>query len=120
MSDAEFYSGGFYEFEELLEEYSKKVDNVVEVLEIGAKEFVNDARKLPRPRSMINRPGYTHLIDTIWYQRNNGEVEVVWEKYYGPMVEKGTRKMKAQPHLRPLFEKNKEKYYKKMIERIGG
>lgn len=120
MSNAKFYGDGFDALEKLLGEYSEKADNVIEILEVGAREFVNDARKLPRPRSMIKRPGYAHLIDTIAYQRNKDEVEVGWGKYYGPMVEKGTRKMKGTPHIKPLFNGNREKYYKKMIERIGG
>lgn len=38
-----------------------------------------------------------------------------WGKYYGPMLEHGTKKMSAKAHLKPLFEQNKERYYKKMI-----
>ena len=47
-------------------------------------------------------------------------VNVGWGKYYGPMLEHGTRKMAARAHLKPLFERNKEKYYKKMTESIFG
>ena len=47
-------------------------------------------------------------------------IKVGWGKYYGPMLEHGTRKMAARVHLKPLFERNKEKYYKKMAESIFG
>lgn len=120
MSDADFYGEGFDELEKLLGDYAKKTENVIEILEVGAKEFVSDARKLPIPRSRTMAAGYTHLIDTISYRKVNSEIEVGWGKYYGPMVEKGTRKMSGTPHLKPLFERNNEKYYKKMIEQLGG
>ena len=47
-------------------------------------------------------------------------IKVGWGKYYGPMLEHGTRKMAVRAHLKPLFEQNKEKYYKKMTECIFG
>lgn len=51
-------------------------------------------------------------------ERTQGEIKVGWGKYYGPMVEHGTKKMTARAHLKPLFEQNKEKYYRKMTEQI--
>ena len=96
-----------------------KVENVVDVLEIGVKEFVNDALKLPKPISKIRKAGYTHLVNSFSYRKKDNEVEAGWGKYYGPMIENGTNKMNAQPHLYPLWEKNKEKYYKKMISKLG-
>ena len=82
-------------------------------------EFVNDVRKLPKPRSSIRKVGYTHLLDTVTYRRKNGEVEAGWGKYYGPMVDKGTKKMSATPHFAPTFERNKEKYYNAMLRKGG-
>ena len=41
------------------------------------KEFVADVRALPRPRSQIRAPGYTHLLDTVTYQRTKNEVLTV-------------------------------------------
>ncbi len=72
--------------------------------------------KLPKPYSKIRSPDYTHLIDSFAYERTKTDVEVGWGKYYGPMVEDGTMKMKAHPHLHPTFERNKTKYYQKMLQ----
>ena len=118
MSD--FY--GYEGFQDLInefEEYIKSTENVTEVLEVGAEEFVFDLRKLPKPISKIKKSGYTHLVNTFAYKTRNKEVEVGWGKYYGPMVENGTKKMSARPHLKPLWNRNKEKYYKKMITKLG-
>lgn len=105
---------GFDDFSDLLEKYIGKTEkeNVMKVLEIGAVELARDVRALPRPR----RPGggYTHMLDSATTKRRGEEVEVGWGKYYGPFVERGTTKMKSQPHMRPTFERNKEKYYDKM------
>lgn len=84
---------------------------VVSVLEIGAKEFAKDVRKLPRPRSNMTGSGYTHLLDTVTTKRLKSEVEAGWGKYYGPMVDRGTRKMKATPHMNPTYKSNQKKYY---------
>ena len=120
MSETEFFDAGFEELEAILSEFAKSAENVVNVLEMGASELVKDVRKLPSPRSRMNGSGYTHLLDTMSYKRVNNEIEVGWGKYYGPMVEKGTIKMRARAHLSPTYQINKERYYKKMIEKIGG
>ena len=65
--------------------------------------------------SKIRKANYTHLIDSFSLRKKSNEVEVGWGKYYGPMLEHGTVKMNAQPHLNPVWDRNKEKYYKKMI-----
>ena len=122
MSDMEIYTDGFDGFQELLKEFEKKTDvkNVLKVLESGAKEFIEDVRALPRPRSRMMAPGYTHLLDGVTYQTSKGEVLAGWSKYYGPMVENGTIKMDAQEHMRPTFKKNKERYYGNMQKKIFG
>ena len=122
MDEHEVFSDGFDEFSKMLAEYADKTDpgNVINVLEIGAKAFVNDVRALPRPRSRMMAPGYTHLIDTVTYQKSKNEVITGWGKYYGPMVENGTVKMDGVPHMRPAFEKNKETYYGKMQKALFG
>jgi HK97 gp10 family phage protein len=117
MSDS-FYSG-FDDLSKDIETYLKNAENVQEVLEVGAKEFTNDLLKLPKPKSSIRKSGYTHLVDSFSYRKvDNNEVEVGWGKYYGRLVEEGTFKMKAQPHLRPTWERNKNKYYEKMIKKL--
>lgn len=110
---------GFQDLAEIIEKYAKNVDNVIDVLETGAKEFVNDLLKLPKPISKIRKAGYTHLIDSFAYRKKNDEIEVGWGKYYGPMVEHGTIKMSAREHVYPLWDKNKEKYYKTMLTKLG-
>ncbi len=122
MSDAEIYTDGFDAFSDLLKEYEKQTDtkNILKVLETGAKEFVEDVRNLPRPRSRMTAPGYTHLLDEVTYQVSKDEVLTGWGKYYGPMVENGTIKMDGVAHMAPTFRKNKERYYKNMQKKIFG
>lgn len=119
MSNVDFFDSGFEELEELISDYAKKTDNITEILEVGAREFVDDVKRLPKPRSSVRKSGYTHLLDAVAYHKNQKEVEAGWGKYYGPMVEKGTKRMKATPHMATTFNRNKEKYYKKMIEEGG-
>lgn len=110
---------GFKDLVDIIENYAKDVNNVTDALELGAKEFVNDLLKLPKPISKIKKTGYTHMVKLFSYKKKKEEVEAGWGKYYGPIVEKGTNKMKAYPHLYPLWNKNKEKYYKKMLTKLG-
>ncbi len=110
---------GFQELSDMLKNYIEKADNVIDVLELGAKEFVSDLLKLPKPISNIRKAGYTHLINSFAYRKKDKEVEAGWGKYYGPMVENGTEKMDANPHVYPLWDKNKERYYKTMITKLG-
>lgn len=102
-----------------LENIISNVNNTQEILEVGAKEFVRDLLKLTKPMSQIKKSGYTHLIDTFGYKKvKNNEIEVGWGKYYGKFVEDGTIKTKSQPHLKPTFNNNCDKYYTKMIKKI--
>ena len=117
----EFYEDGFNAFSKLLGEYSRKMDEdkIVEALEYGAEEFIN-LKALPKPRSQMRMAGYTHILDTMTTRKTDKEVEAGWGKYYGPMLERGTSKMNAQPHLRPTFKKNSKKYYSLMSKRLFG
>ena len=119
MSNEVYGYDGFQDLANIIEGYIKNVENPTEVLLVGAKEFVNDLLKLPKPISKIRKAGYTHLINTFAYREKKDEIEVGWGKHYGPMVEHGTKKMDEQPHVYPLWDKNKEKYYKKMITLRG-
>lgn len=119
MSNEVYGYSGFEALSEILEKYANKADNFIDVLEVGAKEFVNDLLKLPKPMSKIRKAGYTHLIRSFAYKKRKDEVEVGWGKYYGPMVEHGTKKMDENPHIYPLWDKNKEKYYKTMLTKLG-
>ncbi len=119
MSSAIYGYDGFQDLADIIEYYAKGADNFIDVLEVGAKEFVNDLLKLPKPISKIRKAGYTHLINSFAYRKKKNEVEVGWGKYYGPMVEHGTKKMDENPHVYPLWDKNKEKYYKTMLTKLG-
>lgn len=109
---------GFDDLISELNDYISKSKNYIDILEIGAKEFVKDLLKITKPYSKIHKSGYTHLVDTFTYRKTNVDIEVGWGKYYGRMLEDGTKKMKSQPHLRPTFNKNKNKYYNKMLEKF--
>lgn len=110
---------GFQDLAEIIEQYSKGADNFMKGLEAGAKQFINDALKLPKPISKIRKAGYTHLVNSFSYRKKLKEIEAGWGKYYGPMVENGTKNMNAKPHLYPLWDRNKEKYYKTMLTEMG-
>ena len=119
MSNEVYGYSGFEAMSEILEKYIDGADNAVDVLEAGAKEFVSDLLKLPKPISKIRKSGYTHLIKCFAYKKKNKEVEAGWGKYCGPMLEHGTVKMNAQEHLYPVWDRNREKYYKKMLTKLG-
>lgn len=108
---------GFQELMEELQGYIDKVEKSDDIIEIGVKAFVKDLKKLPKPISQIHKSGYTHLIHTFSYRKKEKEFEVGWGKYYGPIVENGSKNMTARSHLRPCFEKNKEKYYSLMFSK---
>ena len=74
---------------------------------------------MPKPISKIRKTGYMHLIDSFAYRKKKNEIEVGWGKYYGPMLEHGTENMNANPHVYPLWNRNKEKYYKTMLTKLG-
>ncbi len=119
MSNKTYGYSGFEALSEILEKYSDNVDNFIDVLEVGAKEFIKDLLKLPKPISKIRKTGYTHLINSFAYRKKKDEIEAGWGKYYGPMVEHGTINMNANPHVYPLWDKHKEKYYKTMVTKLG-
>ena len=73
-----FDSGGFEDFEELLKQYSENVrpDKALDAVEEGAKEFVNDLLRLPKPRSQITKAGYTHIVSTFALERTDSGIKV--------------------------------------------
>lgn len=119
MSNEVYGYNGFQDLTDIIEHYIEGAENAIEGIEAGAKEFVNDLLKLPKPISKIRKAGYTHLIDSFSYRNNKKEIEVGWGKYYGPMVEYGTVNMGANPHVYPLWDRKKEKYYKTMLTKLG-
>ena len=116
----EVFTSGFEEMEKELSEYAEQAspEEVSNVLKIGADAFTKDLLALPKPRSRIAAPGYTHLIDTFSDKEDPmkpGAWIVGWGKYYGPILEAG-----RYPHLKNCWETNKEKYYKLMQGKFGG
>lgn len=110
MSSSDDFYAGFSELSDLLKDYMEVADNVLDEQEKIADDFLSDLRKLGAPRSQIVKSGYTHLIDTFAKKVNGNEVEVGWGKYYGPMVERGTKHNRAVPHLVPCWNANSERY----------
>ena len=115
---------GFEELQQLLIEEARKVDkeNLKQALLAGATELASDANKLPKPISRINSPGYTHLLSSISARMMEGNAvgaEVGWGKFYGRMVEKGTRKMAPRAHLIPMFERNANNYYQTIVDKLN-
>ena len=109
------------EFQKIIQEYQEKFEQsrIEAAMMDGAEQLARDVRALPKPRSQIRKSGYAHLLDTVSARKGkNGEVEVGWGKYYGPMVEAGTRKMNAQPHLRGQFKKDPNKYYNLILQKL--
>lgn len=115
---------GFEDLQQTLLEMAQKVDkeNLKQALYAGASELASDANKLPKPISRINSPGYTHLLSSISARMMEGGAtgaEVGWGKFYGRMVEMGTRKMTARAHLIPLFDRNAKNYYQTIVDKIN-
>lgn len=111
------YSEGFLELEKDFLEIMKALNSPQETLEKTAEEFVKDLLKLPKPKSKIRSPKHTHLVDSFAHSRHkSGSVTIGWGRYYGRMVETGTVKMSAQPHLIPMWRRNESKYVKKLVK----
>ena len=89
MNDITFEDSGMEEFHDMLGSYLSKVDekSALDAIEEGAKEFVNDLLRLPKPRRKVTAPGYTHLVDSFSYKRDKTGIDVGWGKYYGPMLD---------------------------------
>lgn len=110
----------FTDLEKIFAELMEAADNVPEVLQAGANAFLTDLKKLPSPRSNINKAGYSHLIDTFASRREGEDILIGWGKYYGPILEAGSKKMRAHPHFKPLWRRNADRYYKLMTDKITG
>lgn len=115
------FLGGINDLEKELSGFLEKSEPKVieQALMTGAKMLVTDLNKLPSPRSKIHKSGYTHLIDSMKVWKDpTGKIKVGWGKYYGPVLEHGSKKLVAQPHLRTTWNVNKDKYQTEMIKFI--
>ena len=120
MADRLFNEQAFSELEDTFADLMKAVDDVPEILQAGADEFIKDLKSLPSPRSNISKGGYTHLLDSFASRTEGEDILVGWGKYYGPIVEGGSVKMAARAHLKPTWRRNADKYYKSMTDKILG
>lgn len=112
------------DFLEDLQKYAENADEsrVADILMEGAEEIANDVRKLPSPRRQISG-SYTHMLDAVSAEKKETSARVGWGKFYGYFVERGTSKMRAQPHISKVWESNKNKYIETMQRKlfdIGG
>lgn len=110
----------FKDLDDELSAYMAQADNALEALQKGADALVADLKALPKPRSKIAKPGYVHLLDSFATKTSEDGTSVVvgWGKYYGPILEHGSKKMDAQPHFYPTWKANKEKYYRVMVDAL--
>lgn len=124
---------GYLDLEKELSDLIGKAENVDEVLDEGANAFTQDLLRLAKPRSQIRRAGHTHMVDSFAYKKSKYSVDsyiIGWGKYYGRMVEEGhmtrgkrkgsggTKFVAPQPHLRPTWDKNQDKYINLMIKKL--
>lgn len=100
---------------------------IAESQEKGA-EYI---REQMRGRSSPRRKGT--MLSSFAYEsdKSKGETTFGWGKFYGRLVESGhnaggfarkkkpsVSRVKAQPHLKPMFEANKENIFRIMIEEL--
>ena len=120
----EVVTDGFEELSKELEELASNVDDdkALDAIQEGVDQFVSDIRALPKPRSKLGGT-HTHMLDSVGSERDKSVINVGWGKYYGKIVENGHHSRKghwvaAQPHMKPTFEKNKDKYYQAMVKAL--
>jgi hypothetical protein len=104
---------GLADLSKMFASFADLAGRPAELLEPAAEAFVRDPLALPRPRSRINAAGRTHMVDCFASSRESDGVVIGWGVPYGPYVEHGQhphKGMKAQPHFRPTWKKNQDKY----------
>ncbi len=115
---------GYLSLQKELETALKATEKPNDAISAGADEFLNELKRLAKPRSSIAKSSYTHLIDSFhrWEGKRDGLIRVGWGKRYGWFVEKGTPKTRAQPHFFRTWNKNEKRYYEAMEKKlkIGG
>lgn len=111
----EIETNGFLSLEQAIKKYQKLASNAKEAVSSIADQLVADLLKLPKPVSRLGG-SHTHMVHTFAKEVKGSETVVGWGAYYGRMVEKGTVKMGAQPHMLPTWQSNEGKYIGKMLK----
>ena len=112
---------GLDELSSLFGRISGLADSPEELLEPAAEAFVRDLRALPRPRSRINSPGRTHMVDSFTHKPEGQGVIVGWGVPYGPYVEHGQHPhggMRAQPHFHRTWTAGQSRYIRQIQDRF--
>jgi HK97 gp10 family phage protein len=91
------------------------IDAHLAQIEQGAAEAVKEVGDLATkdaqdgcPVSATSTAGHVHMRETIHAEADGlYSVSIGTDKEYGPYVEHGTSRMRAQPFMFPAFEKNR-------------
>lgn len=99
---------------ERLQDIQSKIARALEVIGGTAEGYAKLICPVGTPES-TGIPGYIGgtLRNSIAHEiRSENTVAVGTNVHYAPFVELGTRKMRAQPYLRPAVENHREEYEK--------
>ena len=114
---------GFEEFSDMMQEMLQKVEGtkVTDALMKGAEALAGDVRMLPSPRSQTGHP--THMLDTVQAKAEGEIVQVGWGAFYGLFWENGFHpygrgNQMSNPHMKPTWEANKDRYQKLIVDAI--
>lgn len=122
---------GFADFERKLKALDLTVQRklLIEAAKAGAQIVVDDARRMAPRDSGAMADGIAMRVVGRESDIHEGVVEVSYNKkqFYGRFIEKGTRRLRAQPFLLPALEGNRDRIMSIMrdvllraIERVAG
>ncbi len=94
------------------EAVSPGVEKAAEVMVAAAKQRTKRSQVHKHHQKYGHRPGFLHDSIESKKLKSEGAVSILVgcrkEAFYAPYLEKGTRRMKATPFLRPAFQESKE------------
>ena len=95
-------------------------DKVIRAAEQAKKKALTEAALIVEGQAVSLAPVDTgNLKNSITHQVKEDEARIGTNTDYGPYLEFGTRKMPAQPYLRPAFDKSKNNIEKILGDVIG-
>ena len=95
-------------------------DKVIRAAEQAKKKALTEAALIVEGQAVSLAPVDTgNLKNSITHQVKGDEARIGTNTDYGPYLEFGTRKMPAQPYLRPAMDKNKNNIQKILADMIG-